>query len=377
MAAMTRPRRAGNKDLPDNLYRHHDARTDRVYYRYRDPRSGKFHGLGTDHDQAVGDAIALNAAITAAVHSARLQAISTPAETADGPTMGKIILHHQELAEKLHARGKLAANTLKAKMSNGEAIRRHIGTKPIGDVSVRDIADLLAAYIDQGKERAAQSIRSEAIEIFKTAIAEGWTEDNPASKTRAISPEIKRSRLTFDVFQQIHQQTQHAWLRNAMSLALVTGQRREDIATAQFSDVRDGGWWLIQKKTGSRVFIPLDLRLEAFGQSLGEVIRGCRSTGIVSRHVIHQTRPRGNSPVGSAIWIDTLSKSFHAEVLATGIDWGTKQPPTFHEIRSLAERMYTEQGNINTQMLLGHKDPRSTAIYKDTRGAEWVTVKVG
>jgi integrase len=141
--------------------------------------------------------------------------------------------------------------------------------------------------------------------------------------------------------------------------------------------VHDGGWWVIQKKTGSRVFIPLDLKLQAFGLTLGDVIRECRATGIVSRHVIHQTRPRGNSPVGSPIWIDTLSKMFHAEVLATGIDWGDKQPPTFHEIRSLAERMYTEQGNINTQMLLGHKDPRSTAIYKDTRGAEWVTVKIG
>lgn len=54
---------------------------------------------------------------------------------------------------------------------------------------------------------------------------------------------------------------------------------------------------------------------------------------------------------------------------------GGEHPPTFHEIRSLAERLYDEQG-VNTQALLGHRDPRTTALYKDVRGAEWIKVKV-
>jgi hypothetical protein len=39
--------------------------------------------------------------------------------------------------------------------------------------------------------------------------------------------------------------------------------------------------------------------------------------------------------------------------------------------------MYSEQGNVKTQDLLGHKDPRTTAMYHDGRGTEWVRVEVG
>lgn len=36
------------------------------------------------------------------------------------------------------------------------------------------------------------------------------------------------------------------------------------------------------------------------------------------------------------------------------IDWGEGSPATFHEQRSLSERLYKEQG-LDTQKLLGHK----------------------
>jgi hypothetical protein len=37
-------------------------------------------------------------------------------------------------------------------------------------------------------------------------------------------------------------------------------------------------------------------------------------------------------------------------------------PPTFHEIRSLSERRYAEQGNVNTQELLCYRDARGESI---------------
>lgn len=59
-----------------------------------------------------------------------------------------------------------------------------------------------------------------------------------------------------------------------------------------------------------------------------------------------------------------------------GLNWPEdKTPPSFHEIRSLSARLYTEQG-IDAQALLGHKSPDMTAIYRDVRGAEWIEVKV-
>ncbi|KDM91337.1 hypothetical protein EA58_12285 [Photobacterium galatheae] len=48
-------------------------------------------------------------------------------------------------------------------------------------------------------------------------------------------------------------------------------------------------------------------------------------------------------------------------------------PPSFHELRSLAERTYSKIG-IDTQLLLGHRDRRMTDKYADIRGAEYVVV---
>jgi integrase len=372
---MARPRNKSNSKLPDNLYRFYDQRTGREYYRYRDPRSGKFYGLGTDFSSAVSDAKALNAAIYASIDKSHLVKIMDVSPDDGSALFSEAVSRHIDIAIKLHAKERIADNTLKAKRSLSSIWNARLGKKPINSISVRDIAQVLTEYADSGKERMAQALRSEAIEIFKTAIAEGLCSNNPASLTRNPSPEIKRSRLSFEVFKAVYDACKHVWLKNAMALAIVTAQRREDISLARFSDIRDGYWWCIQAKTKNRIAIPLELRLEVLGLSVGDVIRQCRSTGIVSNYLIHQTRPRGNSPVGSPIWKDTISKAFHEEIMAIGVEWGGKSPPTFHEIRSLSERLYTAQGNVNTQNLLGHKDPRSTSIYKDTRGSEWIMVQ--
>lgn len=57
------------------------------------------------------------------------------------------------------------------------------------------------------------------------------------------------------------------------------------------------------------------------------------------------------------------------------IDWGDGTPATFHEQRSLSERLYKEQG-INTQKLLGHKTQKQTDRYNDDRGKDWTIIAV-
>lgn len=59
-----------------------------------------------------------------------------------------------------------------------------------------------------------------------------------------------------------------------------------------------------------------------------------------------------------------------------GRNWGGKNALAFHEIRSLSERLYGEQGNVNSQDLLGYKYPRTIQTYHDSCG-DWVRVKVG
>ena len=56
------------------------------------------------------------------------------------------------------------------------------------------------------------------------------------------------------------------------------------------------------------------------------------------------------------------------------ITW-EKEPPSFHELRSLSARLYTEEkGTEFAQRLLGHKSAVMTAKYQDNRGSEWVKV---
>lgn len=52
-------------------------------------------------------------------------------------------------------------------------------------------------------------------------------------------------------------------------------------------------------------------------------------------------------------------------------DWSKNGTPlSFHEQRSLSERLYREQG-IDTQILLGHTSKTMTDRYNDSRGKEW------
>lgn len=50
-------------------------------------------------------------------------------------------------------------------------------------------------------------------------------------------------------------------------------------------------------------------------------------------------------------------------------------PPSFHEIRSLSARLYTEKmGYEFTRKLLGHKSAKMTEKYQDYRNNNWVEI---
>lgn len=378
---MSRPRMAANRQLPDNLRRKTDKRNGKTYYAYRDPRTGKDHGLGTDIEAACNDAQALNAAIYASQRAARLAALAHPTGPA-AVSLNRLAMRHLELCEK---RG-LAANTIRTRKSHVNAWLARLGRDtPIDKIKVTQLAEAIAAYEADGKDRTALAMRTAAVELWKDALAEGWAEDNLAERTRAPTVIVKRSRLTLDDFMRIHAAAGalDPWIRRAMELALVTAQRREDLAAAEFRQSGAGAVaWLdgdtlrvIQQKTGNRVCIPLDIAIAGF--KLADVVKDCRDR-IVSRWLIHHQRPRTKSRPGDQVWIDTISKGFaRARDLAGITGEPGKTPPTFHEIRSLAIRLYTAAyGKDFAQAIAGHKDAATTEIYRDVRGAEWVMVRV-
>lgn len=362
-AMAPRKRSEKRRGFPPNLYE-----TD-GYFRWRHPGTRREYGLGRDKAKAFKEAIAANMQVLGALPRVSLvDRINGVAST---------WYEWVDQFEKLLAKRKLAPNTRKTYESVCRKIRALAEPDAaFAGVTTRVIAKALADLEDAGKARQAQQMRGLLKDCFNCAIAEGWTKENPALVTRAIGVEIKRARLTFEVFKQIYEREETPWAKNVYALALVSAQARESCTAAQFQDFREGYWWNKRGKTGAKICIPLDIRLDCFGMSLVDVVRQCRSTGVVSRYLIHQTQTYGNSPVGSQIWLDTISRHFGDAVRALEIDWQDKEPPTFHEIRSLSERLYSAQGGVNTQELLGHKDPQTTALYHDARGAEWVKVKV-
>ncbi|MFV3198316.1 tyrosine-type recombinase/integrase, partial [Klebsiella pneumoniae] len=164
----------------------------------------------------------------------------------------------------------------------------------------------------------------------------------------------------------------HKYMGNAMLLAIVTGQRLGDISRMKFSDIWDEHLHVEQEKTGSKIAIPLALRCNAINWSLRDVVDRCRDY-VVSPYLVHFFRTTSQAERGTQVKARTLTMNFSKARDSANINWGEGTPATFHEQRSLSERLYAAQG-IDTQKLLGHKSPNQTARYHDDRGKEWIKI---
>lgn len=400
---MGRPRSAGRRDLPDNLIPHPRKLAGKTitYWYWLDRRDGKEKSLKCPDDKptAIRRAMELNAIVAREMAGDVVEDIaSCPVKRSAGTPFNVFAAHCLTLFEQ---RG-LAENTMRSRKCHINAAIKWFSSTPIHEIGVPEMAALLKNYTDQGKNRSAQSVRSLMADVWKEAYQEGLLpadHPNPALITRRPIAKVKRARLILETFQEIHRKsetlakTRGNWIVNSQLLALVTGQRVEDIGIMQFRKgrdwqkawlayqegeahpihpypyVEDGFLWVIQQKKGAMIPIPLDLRLASIGLSVGDVIDRCRSK-VVSRYLVHHTLPFGNAPPGSPVHINTISKGFMYARRETELSWPGKTPPTFHEIRSLSERLYKAQG-VDTQILLGHRHQKMTEVYDDPRQAEW------
>ena len=157
---------------------------------------------------------------------------------------------------------------------------------------------------------------------------------------------MKRQRLTLETWQAIYAKAPEVneWLQHAMMLALVTGQDRSTICAMERSHVQGDAlivWRGKTKRTNKPVAIPLALRLDVVGVSVGELMT--RRTRVISKFLLHHVRPWSSAPSGSPVKADTVTEAFSKARELAGITG--ENPPTFHEIRSLAKRLYLRQGD--------------------------------
>ncbi|WP_137545954.1 site-specific integrase, partial [Escherichia coli] len=370
-----RPRK-NNVSVP-NLYPLYSRKVNKVYWRYKHPVTGKFHALGTNETEAIAIATEANTRL-AEQRTRQILAISDRIATSKGKaiTTSTWLDRYQAIQDDRLKSGDIRLNTYKQKAKPVSLLRERVGMKLISAVDVRDIAQLLDEYIAAGQPRMAQVVRSVLIDVFKEAQHYGEVPPgyNPALATKQPRRKITRQRLSLEEWKKIFDiaDASHRYMGNAMLLALVTGQRLGDISKMKFSDIWDDHLHVEQEKTGSKIAIPLSLRLNTINWSLRDIIARCRDYA-VSPYLVHFFRSTSQAERGAQVKSNTLTMNFSKARDLAGIDWGDGTPATFHEQRSLSERLYREQG-IDTQKLLGHKSPNQTARYHDDRGKDWVTL---
>lgn len=371
-----RPRKY-NIDIP-NLYCKLDKRTSRVYWQYRHPVSGVFVGFGTDEEAAKVAASEMNRLIaeqeTQQAYALIDMAIKAKTKHQPGMRVKDWVKKYNEIQLERMENKEIKKPTVDSRRLCSKVLTERVPNVRIVDVDTKAIATIIDEYKAEGKLRMAQLIRSVFIDIFKEAQHAGEVPPgyNPAMASRNPVAKVKRKRLSLDEWKIIfdNASSMQAAAQNSMLLAMVTGQRLGDIVNLKFSDVWDGYLHITQNKTGSKIALPLTLRCDAIGVTLGEVISRCRDR-VISVYLIHHTVHHANGKPGSKIPEKSISRYFATARDSSGICWGDDAtPPPFHEQRSLSSRLYKEQG-IDVKTLLGHKTDAMSQKYADDRGLDW------
>jgi enterobacteria phage integrase len=363
---MIRPRDRRRRDWPEGL---------------REPRPGYFMWRHPEGKEMAIGRVPLGVAKQEAIAANELVRAQKPSLverlTGAGNTVAQLLARMPIAPNK---------NTAKTWKSLDKKIEAGLGKLICVAVTVKHCADLLQVEIEAGRLRTAQALRSRLVSVFAKGTTLGWLDSNPAEPTESPAVTVQRGRLVLETFRAVHAKAPEVneWLAGAMVLALVSGQPREVVAGLRKPAIGPEFLTVLRGKTQVRIEIPLALRLDAIGKSLAEALVDCQSTVRSMRagcdYVVHHARPHGNAPLGSGVHPDRLSHSFTAARRLAGIPDvlpDGKLAPTFHEIRSLAKRLYKAQGGVDSKALLGHLTEKMSDLYADSRGAEPIRVKLG
>jgi integrase len=346
------------------------------YFYWRDPDTKKSHGLGRDQAKAFSEARSANVAVEQRRGTSSLaQKILEPA----GKTLDTWTTEYEAIYIETRKPTPATVKTVKAGI---RAVRScEFLRKNLRSIRTEEVSEFIEKAAKTRGPQMAGLMRKTLMDMFREAEIKGLIDKggNPVTVTRVPDFEVERSRLTLEQFREVYEAACKAepWVARSFELALLTAQRREDVSTMLFSDVKDGFLFVTQKKTGVKLRIPVAIRLDVLGLSLDDVIKRCRDS-VVSKSMLHHSKKSGRNDRGGAVDKDMLTRGFRLARVAAEITWEDgRTAPTFHELRSLAARLYTEQhGPEFAQAILGHKSANMTAMYRDTRGAEWTEIKL-
>lgn len=363
---MGRKRIASRRNFPPNLYINPSG-----YFYFINPINGKKKGVGSDRAEAFSQARQANAAIAALKPSSLVDWVNGTKSI----TLTEWVPQYLTLwIEK--------SNPAEATLRNHKIYLERIAASdfswmPLKEITTAHVSSFLDAVVKNSGIGTAKSVRSRVQDVFRLAITKGFIDagKNPVTATYKPIGDVLRERLSLEQFFLIRDKAP-AWVANAMNLALVTGQRREDIVNMKFTDFVDGKLQIIQGKGQGKVRIKISgtLKLKVLGVSVEEAIQLCRDN-VLSPYMVHHPKARSAGVIGR-VTCNGLSTAFSNVRNAVGIVAADgRTPPTFHELRSLSERLYrVERNGEFTQKLLGHASPDMTSEYDKLRGTGWEEV---
>ena len=304
----------------------------------------------------------------------QLAAARASAKVNEGPLLAAWLPTYRSI---LGQRG-YHAQTLKNRTSSLKHIKAVWGDRPLRAIKPHEIAVKLRLFSPATAVRVLGELR----DLYSEAIANGAAETNPVRDVKPPKHPGLRKRLPLEVWRRmltLAKAGPQRWVAALLMLAMATGQRRADLARMRFDDVVDSYLRVEQQKKagkpiGARLAIPLTLKVQALGMSLGEVIEYCRTIAKPGPTLL---RTAGGRPIE----LSSLSARFHQCIVATEGPEAYRQYewPSLHEVRSLCGRTLIEEGMTPAQVqaLLGHKHAEMTAVYLDDRGlsaAAWKRV---
>jgi enterobacteria phage integrase len=341
-----RPRKKKNGGLPDNLYPN-----GKNAFKYRRPDNGTWHGMGTDRQQAIQAAKELNALLQPATDLVRVVLGTTATLNAFIDTYEADVLPHRELAKA----------TLDLYAVRLRQIRKVLGALQVEEITIRHCAELL----DGLTPRASNQARALLVDIFAHAVAKGFRpdNDNPAAATIPRIEKRRRRRHTVEGVAAIRQHSPE-WLKNAIDIALLTAQRREDVLNMKFEDVHDGALHVVQQKTKRKTdaaWIRITVTPE-----LRQLIARCRDS-VPSPYLVHRRPDRRVAKADHWTKVDNryLTRAFKAAREAANCypDFDDDEMPGFHQLRAFSLHLYKKAGK-DGQKLAGHADAKMTRNYE-------------
>lgn len=211
------------------------------------------------------------------------------------------------------------------------------------------------AYLDKrGEQAKSRANREKALlsHIINKAREWGYTDaPNPCQGVKGFK-ESGRDRYVSDAeFQAVWEKADQT-LRDAMDLALLTGQRPADVLKIKREHLHDGALWIVQNKTGAKRAIEITGELAALIERIN-----ARPRERLSAMLIQDDDGR---PLGE---FGLRSRFAKARKLA-GVDF------QFRDIRAKAA---TDTGDLaHSQKLLGHRNREMTEHYVRQRVGERV-----